>query len=65
MRWTAAIGAKSTILNPIGKGLYVMEDNEKKIEPVKPLTLDALRKMAASGKSIPSVKPAPPEERTK
>ncbi|NYF79587.1 hypothetical protein HDF17_001907 [Granulicella arctica] len=36
-----------------------MADNEKKTEPVQPLTLDILKKMSASGKSLPSVKPAP------
>jgi hypothetical protein len=49
----------------IGKDIPVMADEEKKTEPVQPLTEDILRKMAASGKSLPSVKPAlPPEERT-
>ena len=43
-----------------------MADEERKTEPVQPLTEDILRKMAASGKSLPSVKPALlPEEVTK
>jgi hypothetical protein len=41
-----------------------MAHDEKKTEPVKTLTLDVLRKMAASGKSLPSLKLAlPPEEK--
>jgi hypothetical protein len=47
----------------IGKDLPVMADDEKKMEPLKPLTLDVLRKMVASGKSLPSLKPPPLEER--
>lgn len=35
-----------------------MADDNKKTEPVKPLTPDILRKMAASGKSLPSVEQA-------
>ena len=49
--------------NPIRKGAPMfMADDEKKREPLKPLTQDALRKLALSGKSVPSVKPAPPPE---
>jgi hypothetical protein len=40
-----------------------MTDDEKKTEPVKQLTLDVLRKMVASGKSLPSLKPPALEER--
>jgi hypothetical protein len=42
-----------------------MADKKKKTEPVQAvMTEDLLRKMAASGKSLPSVQPAlPPEER--
>jgi len=42
------------------------DDDEKKTEPVKPLTPDVLRKMVASGKSLPPGIPAASlEERTK
>jgi hypothetical protein len=37
-----------------------MADDEKKRGPLKTLTPDVLRKLALSGKSVPSVKPAPP-----
>jgi hypothetical protein len=53
----------STIRIRIGKDLPVMANDEKKTEPVKPLTKEILRKMAASGKSLPSVKPEPRKER--
>ena len=47
------------------KDLPVMVDDKKKTEPVKPITPDILRKMAASGKSLPSVEQAQLlEERT-
>jgi len=42
-----------------------MADDERKKEPVKPLTLDILRKMAVSGKSLPSSDSVPQEERAK
>jgi hypothetical protein len=42
-----------------------MADAEKKMEPVEPLSPDILRKLALSGKSVPSHKSAPPEGRTK
>jgi hypothetical protein len=49
----------------IGRDVHVMAEDEKNIEPVKALTPDILRKWAASGKSLPSVKPgSPPDERT-
>ena len=40
-----------------------MADEAKRMEPVKTLPEDALRKLALSGKSVPSVMPGPPEER--
>jgi len=64
----AFIETKVFISPPIqirrGKDIPVMADDEKKPEPVEPLTPDILRKWALSGKSIPSAKlPEPPEER--
>jgi len=46
--------------NSIGQEFSVMADDEKKTQLVKTLTPNILRKLALSGKSVPSRKPAPP-----
>jgi hypothetical protein len=43
------------------KDIPVMTDDEKKTEPLKPFTPDILRKMVASGKSLPSGMSTPEE----
>ena len=50
--------------NSIGQELPVMADDKEKTEPVKPRAPDILQRLALSGKSVPSSKPALPEERT-
>jgi hypothetical protein len=44
------------------RGLPVMPGKAKMTEVVKVSSADRLRKMAASGKSLPSVEPPPPKE---
>jgi hypothetical protein len=57
------IETKSPIRFQSERIFLFMTDDEKKEKPVKPLTPDILRKMAASGKSLPPVEQEQPPKR--